>query len=390
MRIEYILVLKENKRNKTIPRIQVILQNKFESVTLNSFELIYKKQKYVIDYRFYIHTVDTKKYDIKDRTIYYLTLSYGTSQNEETASILDEAHRCFKETINRYEHNFHITISYDERASYFCSRAYPYFGKFEAKLRCLILEMLTHMFGYLWPQITLSSDLRNTIKSKTGNQLESIAAEALYEMDYNMLIIFLFEKTRDVELSELIDNDFSSETLKNLDIEEIIEKIEMARPRSNWERYFANEVIIDDLESTLSVIQKQRNKVAHFKHYFKSDFDQDKKTLSSLCDKLDEAINSIKAGNITMAIELIYKVFKGYLALLLLKNTISNSICEWNEKYSETHDATPIRNYFTHIQKNIKTTDFSTIILHQYKSEEKISDKLRTVLSEIKRGELNE
>ncbi len=235
MKIEYILVLKEKNNPKTTnikPRIQKVLKKCYDNVSANSFIIKYKRTDYVIDYECVTHRTHTEG---NNSAVYYLTFSCGASNNETIASVLDSVHGCFMSKINSGESKFHVTISYDERALYFCSRAYPYFIEFESKLRCLILKLLTQTFGTLWAQKTLTEEQIRTIKEKThGGNLERIASEALYEMDFSTLEAYLFAKTRKVSPEHVIDNDLNPNLLEELDTDRIGAILDLARPKSNW------------------------------------------------------------------------------------------------------------------------------------------------------------
>ena len=300
MKIEYILVLKEkNDPNavKIVPNIKDIIKSCFGNAEKNSFQIKYKRTNYKINYSCSTHKADN---DNRNNAIYYLILSYGTSKDEITASILDFVHTYFVSRINSGKSKFHVTISYDERSLYFCSRIYPYFSEFESKLRCLILKLLTQTFGILWAEKTLTEEQINNIKAKMrGASIEKIASEALYEMDFFTLESYLFGKTRDISPEEMVDYYLSGDSLKELDLEGVTRLLESSRPKSNWERYFADKIEVGQLEEKLSVIREERNKVAHVKYYSKKDFDEDKQILLSFNTKLDEAIYSIEINNIT-------------------------------------------------------------------------------------------
>ncbi len=324
MKIEYILVLKEKNSPKTIsikPRIQNILKKCYDNVGTNSFEIKYKRINYVIHYECATHRTDSDG----NSTVYYLTFSYGTSENEITASVLDFVHTCFNSKINTGEMKFHVTISYDERALYFCARAYPYFSEFESKLRSLILKLLTQTFGTLWAQKTLTEDQIRKLKEKThGGSFEKIASEALYEMDFSSLESYLFAKIREVSPEYIIDNYLDYDSLKELDIDKISSILDWARPKSNWERYFADKIVIEQLEEKLTIIREERNKVAHIKHYSKKDFDEDKLILCRFNLKLDEAIRSIEVSNLT--IEDGFEAIMAFGLLLVGLSSVSSAI----------------------------------------------------------------
>lgn len=325
MKIEYILVLKAKIVES---KIQDVLQNCFNDVKKDTFIIRYKRSNYEVNYKYGSCKVDASS---KSNNPYYLTFSFGTLKNMRTASVLDYIHQSF---TNAGKKKFNIIVSYDERSLYFCSKAYPYFSEFESKLRCLILKLLTQTFGIFWAQKTLTPDQIKMLKEKMhGASFEKIASEALFEMDYSTLEAYLFEETREISAEDIVDKYLNSDSLSTLDINKIKEILDSARPKSNWERYFSHKVTIKDLKAKLTIIREERNKVAHIKHYSKTDYIQDTKILCGFNEKLNDAICSIEDSELTPQ-----KVINTIVAFGLFLASLSfiNSSMQQAIKVSET------------------------------------------------------
>lgn len=301
MKIEYLLQLKKEPSVKNVEldaRIRNALEQCFHGVTADSFSLSEKENKYRVQYHFVEHRVNIKN---DPNLLIYMTFSYESKRQDHTARVLDNADLRFIRHINLGDSKYCIIRIYDERSIYYCIRAYPMFCSFESKLRCLILKMLTKIFGYLWAKETISPELRPDLEKRVqSSNDEKLATDALYEMDYNVLVKFLFTPYRAVTTDARIDEllaDSQLETKKIVGFRNILEEIKLA---SNWQRFF-KDIEINKPEETLTQISKQRNKIAHSKHYTFNDYSSDSKMVLNLIKQIDQAIRTVEVKPISNA-----------------------------------------------------------------------------------------
>ncbi len=294
MKIEYLIQIKEERSAENLsPKISIqnALKLCFLDVKTDTFIINDTHKDIPIHFVLDEHNV---KLEDSILPVIYLKFESNLKGKEQNAKLLDQADSSFMHRVNCGEIRFLIIKLYDERSIHYCIKAYPLFCKFESKLRCLILKLLTKTFGCMWPQETLSQELRNGLREKVrSDKNEIIASEAIYEMDYSELIKFLFSPFRAITTDSKIErllNDGQLELKNTAEIRTILEEIRLT---SNWDRFF-KEIEIDDLQDTLKNISKQRNKIAHSKEYKLSDFQSDKVTISTFISQIDRAIKLIE------------------------------------------------------------------------------------------------
>jgi hypothetical protein len=298
MKIEYLLQLKKEPAGKNLnveARVRNALKSCFFCVTSKSFLAFEENKESQIEYSFAEHKIE------KEGTIallIYLTLFLEGNITMKSVGFIDQADSRFMSNVNLGDSKFHITRLYDDRSIYFCIKAYPYFCRLESKLRCLILKLLTKTFGNLWAKETLSQEIRmSLIQRIKSDQVEKMASEAIYEMDYSVLKSFLFEPYRTIESNEIIDLLLSENAYQAKTTEEIGEILRKGALKSNWDRYFVD-VHFDNLDETLTSISIQRNKIAHSKYYSADDYSSDSIALKEFIKQVDVAIGAIEVKSI--------------------------------------------------------------------------------------------
>lgn len=86
---------------------------------------------------------------------------------------------------------------------------------------------------------------------------------------------------------------FRTETIEQLDKNEIIEIIKNNKPESFWNRYIQKYIQIDNIADRMGNIRKQRNKIAHNKYFSSEDQKSFIKDVKYISKKIDEAIEEI-------------------------------------------------------------------------------------------------
>ncbi|MEA1962270.1 MAG: hypothetical protein U9N81_13555 [Bacillota bacterium] len=165
---------------------------------------------------------------------------------------------------------YNIILAYDGVSKYYCDRAYPDLNEFERNVRNLVFRIVTKAFGAKWLDKTATEEMKNGLKASIQTRPKTLRDErlieaALYEMDIRELENYLFLSQRDVSCEQVVDVVLSPENLKQMTKEQVVDKLGTARPRSLWERQFAEKVSIDGLQETLQQIRVLRNQVAHAK-----------------------------------------------------------------------------------------------------------------------------
>jgi hypothetical protein len=292
--IELVLQIKHEmtkKKDSFQSKVIAALQTCFSSVTNNLLSFKIGKSDCTISYRYAEHSSEGQTDKNK---LCYLTLE-SNQKSDIAARYLDAAYELLLEKINNGLCKFTIITLYDERSRYYSIKAYPLFCEFETKLRCLILKILTKSFGVLWADKTLSDDIKAKVKAIIkGSDIQKLASEAIYAMDFQTLSDYLFIEYRTIKSDEIIDNYLERTKLATYDYEKICELIEMARAKSNWERYFSEEIPIHDLKEKISIIRDSRNSIAHNKKYIGKEYRSNKKLITDFCELFDSAIDTIE------------------------------------------------------------------------------------------------
>ncbi len=207
-------------------------------------------------------------------------------------------------------------ISYDVVSEYYCNKIYPKLNTLERNLRKLLFNIYIVNFGRDYYKATVGEELQGKIKGvintdsskgekdqikaeyKTSTKKEAEEIERLqrffYSFEYNDIQKLLFTPSW-TSADEAEKSKFLNEhaDLSELSDEELREAFSKYVPRSDWERFFSNKINISDIRELIEQIRLYRNSVAHFKFFYKAEYDE--------CNKLVNRLNSaiIKAIKIT-------------------------------------------------------------------------------------------
>lgn len=207
-------------------------------------------------------------------------------------------------------------VSYDTVSEYYCNKIYPKLNTLERNLRKLLFNIYIVNFGRDYYKATVGEELQGKIKGvintdsskgekdqikaeyKTSTKKEAEEIERLqrffYSFEYNDIQKLLFTPSwtsaDEAEKTKFLDE---HSNLSELSDEELREAFSKYVPRSDWERFFSNKINISDIRELIEQIRLYRNSVAHFKFFYKAEYDE--------CNKLVNRLNSaiIKAIKIT-------------------------------------------------------------------------------------------
>lgn len=193
---------------------------------------------------------------------------------------------------------FIMIISYDAVSEYYCNKIYPKLNKLERNLRKLLFNIYIVNFGLKYYQSTISEDIQKTakqnIQASGGKETKEIKwlKEFFYSLDYHNIQQMLF-KPAWTSLDQEEKENFLSENkdLSKFSDEELRIKFSHFAPKSDWERFFSKKIKISDIEKVIEDIRSYRNKIAHFKFFYKEDYDKCNK---QVCRLNKAIINAIK------------------------------------------------------------------------------------------------
>ena len=207
-------------------------------------------------------------------------------------------------------------VSYDAVSEYYCNKIYPKLNILERNLRKLLFNIYIVNFGRDYYKATVGEELQGKIKGvintdsskgekdkikaeyKTSTKKEAEEIERLqrffYSFEYNDIQKLLFTPSWTTADEAEKTNFLEKHTdLSDLSNEELRDAFSKYVPRSDWERFFSNKIKISDIKDLIEQIRLYRNSVAHFKFFYKAEYDE--------CNKLVNRLNSaiVKAIKIT-------------------------------------------------------------------------------------------
>ncbi len=229
---------------------------------------------------------------------YYLDITIDIEKEEDGIVILEKINDEMIEKKNDINKEYVIVKSYDSVSEHYCNKIYPKLNKFERKLRKLLYLIYTGRFEKDYFKKTTSEEIQSSVKgriqSKENNKKkkEFDYAKVFFEsFDFGELQSLLFEKRWTEVEEEAVDNFLKdNKKLSLLSDEEIRNFIISIKPKSDWERFFEDKGVSEDIAETIDEISKLRNKVAHNKEFNKSQHTRMNELLEKTEKEIDEAI----------------------------------------------------------------------------------------------------
>lgn len=285
MEANLIILSKHTKKNTLDMGFKDSIKQSFrelyDEVTDKDIKVTPNKQTFVIRYKLFS----------KKSNMLFLKLSCDASDSKSAEAILYVI-STFQKGPHRKDWN--IVVTYDEASQYYCCKLMDGFGKFERKTRELVYTTLIKLFGVEWYSKSFQKELENQLKSKKLNPTDMIE-RALNELTYEELKSYLFEPYADWNLEDALNIQLSQERLASMEKDEIVEALNKCRAeKSLWDRFFSQYKEFNDFKTKIDELQKPRNSVMHHKQISKEQFDDYKKKLRAINNKLDHAIELLE------------------------------------------------------------------------------------------------
>ena len=242
MKIEYLLIKSNNDFCSSVEQFKSLLcsnkrvfltadEIKFSGTsiayTLTSQEVTWKKNKEVVFY-FTVEGENPKKLEELDALLHRINDNCGNQ--------------------------FMINTIWDDVSIHYTNKLYPEMVQVENLLRKLIYRFMIKTAGSAWFGDTTPEAVKEAIKNTAGkNRMEELPTEdQLYLADFIQLGLFFFENYttkpfgQDV-IKRLKEASTSTESAGENLRSEIVALIETYEAKSNWDRYFADKIEVDDL-----------------------------------------------------------------------------------------------------------------------------------------------
>ncbi len=246
--------------------------------------------------------------------VQYLDVSVDGESDDSQIECLEKIQNAFLQSgIKEY----YIDInSYDAVSEHYCNKIVCDLNSFERNLRKLLFNTYVLYFEDNYYQATMDEKLQDKIKglirsSTSKEEINRIRQEYKVsgkQVDAILRLKYFFYS---LELADALDFLFASNwTLKDeadkeaflnkhkdlsmLTDEELRQSFERFSPQSDWERFYAKKIHIDNVKESLETIRKYRNSVAHFKFFSKADYTDCLTLLQELNTAVLEAIEETK------------------------------------------------------------------------------------------------
>lgn len=286
----------------------------FPNATKESSNEHFYKRKYTVDCQYNNITCNVEFISTEVVGTYYLDVIVTGKTKSQIVNCLEHIQNVLLGSGIR--ERYIDIISYDAVSEYYCNKIYPKLNTLERNLRKLLFSIYIVNFGKDYYRATIDTDLQGKIKGvinvdsskeekssikacyKAKSQKEAEEIERLqrffYSFEYHDIQKLLF--TQSWTSSDETEKNKFLEThtdLSMLSDEELRNAFSKYTPKSDWERFFNSKINITDIENLIEQIRIYRNSVAHFKFFYKDDYNK--------CNKLINRMNSaiIKAIQIT-------------------------------------------------------------------------------------------
>lgn len=250
--------------------------------------------------------------------------------------------------------NYVDIISYDAISEYYCNKIFSKLNTLERNLRKLLFNIYILNFGKDYYEATMNDELQKKIKklinidgnsekknnikkyynvnSQNAENIERLQ-EFFYSFEFRDIQNFLFEVNW-TKVEEEAKEKFLSEhrDLSQLSDVELRNAFSSFTPKSDWERFFNDKIQLTDIKDMIEKIRRYRNRVAHFKFFYKKDYDSCNKLILKLNRAILEAINITEEKDFNEKnAEALRKIFSGFSERL---NEILEPIKQAIQKFS--------------------------------------------------------
>lgn len=280
MKIEYLMIKDSNDFCATTDQLKSLLTSN-KRLTIDSEQIFFSDVKF--DYSLSANYVEWKK---QKQIVFYLVLDTSDDNAEKLEELDILLHRINKTCGNQ----FVINTIWDDISTLYTKNLYPEIVLVENLLRKIIYRFMIKTAGSKWFESTAPEPVKKSIKNTVEkNQEGDLPAEnQLYFADFIQLGLFFFEKYTEKKLDQKAISDLKAVKDDKDNIEDNLQDFfNTYEAKSNWDRYFARSIEVDDLYDKWNKLYSYRNKVAHSKRMRSHEYVQAKK----LVDELSEAFN---------------------------------------------------------------------------------------------------
>lgn len=280
MKMEYGVSLRQ-ETEMTEAAVQGLLQQCFDNVTENTFQIKCRAKVYTLQYT-------TMSMDEKDSSIAALTISIKREKKYHRVEVLEWANKQLLRNFDRSRYT--IFIVYDDVSAYYSGRVYPLLIEWERQIRNMTLQMLQRIVAKLLSYEELSDPAKEVLRRGWVDIRRRKNAERMYEqmvadVDIQLLENFLMEQ--DVDSAQLRQCEWA---LKTLHVEDSIgAAMRETASSSIWKRFFESECDETMLHNQVVYIQMLRERIDHGQTFTKSSYEKCMTVLEDMLERMEKA-----------------------------------------------------------------------------------------------------
>lgn len=283
--MEYLFIKKENE----------ICTNRqaFKDLLKTNNQISFSGKHISICGKCYSYEITCTKIQESNQICFHMKL-----QNKEVEiETLSKADLLIKHTFSDLK-DWKIVVLWDDVSMYYTKELYGPISLLENTARKVINLFMIKAVGSEWYKTYISSNLKEELVKLQKKKIDDIEStdNIMLFADFIDITSFLFEPypiKRDV-------NAFIEEVKNSIDeknkLDDIFLKYEF---KSNWDRFFKNEVKCDDFSSDWENAYYYRNKVAHNLSITKREYEEAIKLISKLSKTLQMVVDKVDDIQIT-------------------------------------------------------------------------------------------
>lgn len=261
MKLEYLLIKIENDFCSTKEEfINLLLANKRLHIDEEQINILGKNVG--LHYSLKSQNINSKK--VRE-IVFHLTV---TSEDRHI-SVLEEFDDLLVRINQECGQQFKIYTIWNDISLFYNKKLYPQIAEIETLFRKLIYRFMIKVAGSEWFKRNGPKDFVEMImnNARKNNITELPEQDQLIFADFIQLKYFLFEPYP----SKMFDNVSVTRLKKSLEDKagkerEVIEAfIKDHELKSNWDRYFSEKIVVDNLSDKLTKLYEYRNDIAHSK-----------------------------------------------------------------------------------------------------------------------------
>lgn len=232
-------------------------------------------------------------------TVFHLVISH-TSAESSVIEKLDELDDFLNRLNIRFGAQFIINTVWDDVSSFYEERLYPKIARSERLLREIIYRFMIKAVGGSWYEKATPPKVKDEI-GRTMEKRASVDEEQannrqedsqLYYADFIQLGNFLFAAypLRRID-QRAIDKIRKALQENGQNLEGLLDSYDS---KSNWDRYFADKIHVDDLEGKWRELYGYRNQVAHVKRMRRVEYERAMDLASEITGVFEDCLEQVE------------------------------------------------------------------------------------------------